>query len=103
VVGGAVLVGLMRRLPLPSEGLYPLRVLAGALVIYGAATVANGSGFLAVFIAGILAGDARAPTRGRSNGSTPPWPAWPRSWRFSCSASPSGCTPCPTVVPWGSV
>jgi hypothetical protein len=29
--------------------------------IYGAATVAHGSGFLAVFVAGILAGDARAP------------------------------------------
>ena len=54
----------MRRVPLPSEGLYPLRVLAGALVIYGAATVAHGSGLLAVFIAGILAGDARAPYKG---------------------------------------
>jgi potassium/hydrogen antiporter len=64
VAGGALLVGFMRRLPLPSEGLYPLRVLAGALVIYGAATVAHGSGFLAVFIAGILVGDARAPYKG---------------------------------------
>jgi potassium/hydrogen antiporter len=54
----------MRRVPLPSEGLYPLRVLAGALVIYGAATVAHGSGLLAVFIAGVLAGDARAPYKG---------------------------------------
>jgi potassium/hydrogen antiporter len=64
VAGGALLVRFMRRLPLPSEGLYPLRVLAGALVIYGAATVVHGSGFLAVFIAGILAGDARAPYKG---------------------------------------
>jgi cell volume regulation protein A len=64
VAGGALLVGFMRRVPLPSEGLYPLRVLASALVIYGAATVAHGSGFLAVFIAGILAGDARAPYKG---------------------------------------
>jgi potassium/hydrogen antiporter len=64
VMGGALLVELMRRLPLPSEGLYPLRVLAGVLVIYGAATVAHGSGFLAVFIAGILVGDARAPYKG---------------------------------------
>jgi hypothetical protein len=54
----------MRRVPLPSEGLYPLRVLAGALLIYGAATVAHGSGFLAVFVAGILVGDARAPYKG---------------------------------------
>jgi cell volume regulation protein A len=34
------------------------------MVIYGAATVVHGSGFLAVFIAGILAGDARAPYKG---------------------------------------
>jgi potassium/hydrogen antiporter len=64
VAGGGLLVGFMRRIPLPSEGLYPLRVLASALVIYGAATVAHGSGFLAVFIASILAGDARAPYKG---------------------------------------
>jgi potassium/hydrogen antiporter len=64
VAGGVLLVWFMRQVPLPSEGLYPLRVLASALVIYGAATVANGSGFLAVFVAGILAGDARAPYKG---------------------------------------
>jgi cell volume regulation protein A len=33
VAGGALLVGFMRRIPLPSEDLYPLRVLASALVI----------------------------------------------------------------------
>jgi potassium/hydrogen antiporter len=64
VAGGVLLVGFMRRVPLPSGALYPLRVLASALVIYGAATVAHGSGFLAVFIAGILVGDARAPYKG---------------------------------------
>ena len=32
--------------------------------LYGAATVAHGSGFLAVFIAGILIGDIRAPFKG---------------------------------------
>ncbi len=64
MAGGALLVRLMRRMPLPSEGLYPLRVLAGALIIYGLATVAHGSGFLAVFVAGILVGDVRAPYKG---------------------------------------
>jgi potassium/hydrogen antiporter len=64
VAGGVLLVRFMRQVPLPSEGLYPLRVLASAMVIYGAATVAHGSGFLAVFIAGILVGDARAPYKG---------------------------------------
>ena len=61
VVGGVGLLAFMRRVPLPAEGLYPLRTLAGAAVIYGAATAAHGSGFLAVFLAGILLGDQRAP------------------------------------------
>jgi cell volume regulation protein A len=59
--GGLALLMFMRRVPLPSEGLYSLRVLACALAIYGLATVAHGSGFLAVFVAGILIGDERAP------------------------------------------
>ena len=48
-----------------------MRILAGAWLIYGTATLAHGSGFLAVFIAGILVGDAAPRTRARSNGSTP--------------------------------
>jgi potassium/hydrogen antiporter len=61
VAGGRALLWFMHRVPLPSEGLYPLRVLAGALAIYGAATAAHGSGFLAVFLAGIAIGDEPAP------------------------------------------
>ncbi len=61
ILGGLGLRALMLRIPLPSEGLYPLRTLAGAGVLYGFATVADGSGFLAVFIAGILLGDVSAP------------------------------------------
>lgn len=60
VAGAAVLLRLMRG-SLPNEGLYPLRTLAAAGVIYGVAAVAHGSGFLAVFVAGLLVGDARAP------------------------------------------
>jgi cell volume regulation protein A len=59
--GGLALLAFMRRVPLPSEGLYSPRVLAGALVIFGVATVAQGSGFLAVLVAGILIGDEPAP------------------------------------------
>lgn len=61
VVGGRALLWFVRHVPLPSEGLYPLRTLAGALLLFAAAVLAHGSGFLAVFIAGILLGDARAP------------------------------------------
>lgn len=61
VVGARALLWFMRAVPLPSEGLYPLRTAACALILFGAATLAHGSGFLAVFVAGILLGDERAP------------------------------------------
>ncbi|BDE13473.1 MULTISPECIES: cation:proton antiporter domain-containing protein [Mycobacterium] len=61
LIGGRALLMFMRRVALPSEGLYPLRTLACCLMLYGIATLAHGSGFLAVFVAGIVIGDARAP------------------------------------------
>jgi len=61
VVGAALLLPLMQRVSLPNEGLYPLRVLAAAGLVYGVASVLHGSGFLAVFVTGLLIGDARAP------------------------------------------
>jgi cell volume regulation protein A len=61
IAGGLALLWFTRRVQLPGEGLYPLRTLASALALYGAATLAHGSGFLAVFIAGIVLGDQRAP------------------------------------------
>lgn len=61
LLGGRGLLVFMRRVPLPHEGLYPLRTLASALALFALATVLHGSGFLAVFIAGIMIGDARAP------------------------------------------
>jgi cell volume regulation protein A len=64
VVLGWALLRVSQRVPLPNEALYPLRTLAGAALIYGVATVAHGSGFLAVFVAGIMLGDARAPYKG---------------------------------------
>ena len=61
LVGGRGLLWFMRRVSLPGEGLYSLRTLAGALVLFGAAALLHGSGFLAVFVAGIVIGDERAP------------------------------------------
>jgi potassium/hydrogen antiporter len=61
LIGGYLLSLAMHRLPLPSGALYPLQTLLGAGAIFGVATLAHGSGFLAVFIAGILVGDVRAP------------------------------------------
>ncbi|MDT4908829.1 MAG: potassium/hydrogen antiporter [Pseudonocardiales bacterium] len=60
-VGGYLLLQLMRRVPLPNAALYPVQTIAFACLIYGVAAVAHGSGFLAVFLAGIIVGDARAP------------------------------------------
>ena len=60
IVSGRVLLAFMR-VSLPSEALYPLRTLACVVLIYCLATIAHGSGFLAVLVAGVLIGDARAP------------------------------------------
>jgi potassium/hydrogen antiporter len=59
--GGLALLWFMRRVSLPSEALYPLRTLASVLLLYGATTLLHGSGFLAVFVAGIVIGNRRAP------------------------------------------
>jgi cell volume regulation protein A len=63
LAGGAALRWIVRRVQLPGEALYLVRTLAAALLIYGLATVAHGSGFLAVFVAGIIVGDVEAPFR----------------------------------------
>ena len=61
VVAARVLLPLLRRVVLPNDALHPLGALACAGAIYGVTAVAHGSGFLAVFIAGLLIGDERAP------------------------------------------
>ena len=61
LVGAWLLVQAMQRMPLPSGALYPLQTLLGAGAIFGVASVLHGSGFLAVFVAGIALGDVRAP------------------------------------------
>jgi cell volume regulation protein A len=63
IVGGIVLLQLIHHLPLPDRSLYPPAVLLAAGVVYGIAAVAHGSGFLAVFVAGILVGEADYPRR----------------------------------------
>ncbi|HEY7042073.1 MAG TPA: cation:proton antiporter [Nocardioidaceae bacterium] len=64
IIGGLATLWFMRNVPLPSEALYPLRALASGFVVYGLATVLHGSGFLAIFVAGIVLGDERAPYKG---------------------------------------
>ena len=61
IAGGLLESRLLRRVALPSAGLYTVRTLALAGIVYGAAAVAHGSGFLAVFVAGLIVGDVQAP------------------------------------------
>jgi potassium/hydrogen antiporter len=53
----------LRRLALPASGLYPLAVLALAVSGFAAASLAHASGFLAVYIAGLVLGNSRLPHR----------------------------------------
>jgi cell volume regulation protein A len=61
---GALVPFLLRHARFPAEGLYGLAALVAAALAYGAASAAHGSGFLAVFIVGILLGAERTPHKG---------------------------------------
>jgi cell volume regulation protein A len=63
VVGGLGLAAAMRHLPLANEGLRPVRSIVVAFLVYGAAAVLDGSGFLAVLLAGVIIGEADVPHR----------------------------------------
>jgi cell volume regulation protein A len=53
----------LARARLPVGGLYPVLTLAFAFIAFGAATLAGGSGFLAVFVAAIVLGNGPLPYR----------------------------------------
>ncbi len=62
----------LRRVALPASGLYPIAVLAFIVASYGTASLARASGFLAVYVAGVVLGNMRLPhgpaTRGFAEG-----------------------------------
>jgi potassium/hydrogen antiporter len=58
--GGRQLLG---RLSLLSGGLYPVMTLSIGLLAFGVATLVHGSGFLAVYLAGLLLGNGPLPYR----------------------------------------
>jgi cell volume regulation protein A len=58
LLGGFVIVQIVNRIELEA-GLYPVIVLAAALLVYAATNILHGSGFVAVYVAGIVAGNAR--------------------------------------------
>ncbi len=57
---------------LPASGLYPIAVMAIAVTAYAAGALAHGSGFLAVYLASMMLGNAKLPhwpaTRGFAEG-----------------------------------
>jgi cell volume regulation protein A len=61
VLGGRLLIFVLGRVRLGNSGLYPVFALAAAGLLYGVTTLADGSGFCAVFVAGLLLGDRGLP------------------------------------------
>jgi potassium/hydrogen antiporter len=61
-VGWLAVQGLQRT-RLDSTGLYPVATLATAAIAFGAADVLHGSGFLSVYVAGLVLGSARIPAK----------------------------------------
>lgn len=61
IVGGFVAVWVVNRIELSTTGMYPVLVSAFGLLIYGATSQLGGSGFLAVYLAGVVVGNRRLP------------------------------------------
>jgi cell volume regulation protein A len=55
---GKMLAVLLNRVKFAHEGFYPVFVLASVAFIYGVTALVGGSGFLAVYIAGLVAGNS---------------------------------------------
>lgn len=55
---GKASIAALNRLKLESEGLYPVFTLAVVLLAYGLTSLLQGSGFLAVYVAGIVMGNS---------------------------------------------
>ena len=60
---GAVGAWALRRAALPAAGLYPLAAVGLTVLAFATGTLAHASGFLAVYTAGVVLGNARLPHR----------------------------------------
>jgi potassium/hydrogen antiporter len=60
VIGGLLLAKLVGRLRLMSEGLYALLIASGGIAVFAATNMAGGSGFLAVYLAGLVIGNQKS-------------------------------------------
>lgn len=57
--GGSILARLLNRLHL-AEGLYALLIVSGGLLVFSTTNMVGGSGFLAVYVAGLIVGNRRS-------------------------------------------
>lgn len=62
LIGGAIIVFVLKRLKV-ERGLAPIFMLALALLVFSYTGAVGGSGFLAVYVAGIYAGSQKIPSR----------------------------------------
>lgn len=63
VLGGRLIAAAVARLQAPQEGLYAVFVLASGLALFGLTTLLHGSGFLAIYVAGVVIGSRPVPHR----------------------------------------
>jgi potassium/hydrogen antiporter len=63
LAAGAFGVAVLQRVRLPSAGLYPVASLALVGLAFGGAASLHGSGFLAVYLAGLVVGSVATPAR----------------------------------------
>lgn len=90
----------LRHVALPASGLYPIAVMAIAIVAYAAGAIAHGSGFLAVYLAAMVLGNAKLlhwpATRGSPTGSAGSprsacsycWACWSPRTSWSATSGP---------------
>ncbi len=65
---GPLAAYVLRRVALPASGLYPIAVMAVAVLAYSGAAQIHASGFLAVYIATLILGNSRLPHRSATRG-----------------------------------
>lgn len=58
----------LKHVALPASGLYPIAVMAIAVGAYAAGAMGHGSGFLAVYVASLILGNAKLPHRPATRG-----------------------------------
>lgn len=66
-LGGLALVWIINRINLPNPSLYPILVLCSILIIFTFTDIFHGNGYLAVYVAGLVAGNSRLSYRRETN------------------------------------